>query len=275
VNAWLDRLAALQPRALYLNGDLFHYLIAHPKFTHVVGRESHGEVSRSRRDRGIAIHYVEGNRDFFLKGSFVEDAVTDVGLEYDVPAGAKRYLIVHGDMINDRRLEVPLLAPRVEESDLAHRRRSDPEENGAQLRRRRGAQAGQLELQAQVAAADRDDGSVRPQTRRRRLHARRLRPLPQQARAARDAGDDGDRAAAVVRDRARRWSSIRRPASSSSWRSDERRFFLTRDVSRHRHLDGRAVPSSVAIAASARRRTSAQSTAAAVGAASKRTASTA
>jgi len=32
VNAWLDRLAALKPKALYLNGDLFHYLIAHAKF---------------------------------------------------------------------------------------------------------------------------------------------------------------------------------------------------------------------------------------------------
>ena len=30
--SWLDRLVALRPRALYLNGDLFHYLIAHPKF---------------------------------------------------------------------------------------------------------------------------------------------------------------------------------------------------------------------------------------------------
>ena len=101
VNAWLDRLAALQPHALYLNGDLFHYLIAHPKFT-TSSVEKVMAKFREVRERGIAIHYVEGNRDFFLKGSFVEKAVTDVGLEYDVPAGAKRYLIVHGDMINDR-----------------------------------------------------------------------------------------------------------------------------------------------------------------------------
>jgi len=33
VTAWLERLARLKPRALYLNGDLFHYLIAHPKFS--------------------------------------------------------------------------------------------------------------------------------------------------------------------------------------------------------------------------------------------------
>jgi UDP-2,3-diacylglucosamine hydrolase len=101
VNAWLDRFAALQPRALYLNGDLFHYLIAHRNFrTLSVDRVM--AKFRELRDRGIPIHYVEGNRDFFLKGSFVEDAVTDIALEYAIPAGTKKYLIIHGDMINDR-----------------------------------------------------------------------------------------------------------------------------------------------------------------------------
>ena len=100
VNEWLDRLATHEPRALYLNGDLFHYLIAHPKFkTRSVERVM--EKFREVRDRGIAIHYVEGNRDFFLKGSFVEDVVTDIAVEYAVGAGTNRYLIVHGDMIND------------------------------------------------------------------------------------------------------------------------------------------------------------------------------
>lgn len=100
INAWLDRLVLLEPKALYLNGDLFHYLIAHPNF-----RTSSVEkvMARFREvvDRGIPIHYVEGNRDFFLKGSFVEKAVTDIALEYAVQAGARRYLIIHGDMIND------------------------------------------------------------------------------------------------------------------------------------------------------------------------------
>jgi UDP-2,3-diacylglucosamine hydrolase len=98
---WLDRLVALKPRALYLNGDLFHYLIAHPKFK-TTSVEKVMAKFRELRDSGVAIHYVEGNRDFFLKGSFVEDCVTDVSLEYSVPAGTNRYLIVHGDMINDR-----------------------------------------------------------------------------------------------------------------------------------------------------------------------------
>ncbi|HYM60936.1 MAG TPA: UDP-2,3-diacylglucosamine diphosphatase [Thermoanaerobaculia bacterium] len=101
VMAWLDRFAALRPKALYLNGDLFHYLIAHRKFyTATVARVF--ARFREIRDSGIPIHYVEGNRDFFLEGSFVEESVTDVALEYAVQAGATRYLIVHGDMINDR-----------------------------------------------------------------------------------------------------------------------------------------------------------------------------
>jgi len=99
--SWLDRLEALHPHALYLNGDLFHYLIADRKFytssvANVFAR------FRALRDGGMAIHYVEGNRDFFLHGSFAEEAVTDVALEFAVTAGDKKYLIVHGDMINDR-----------------------------------------------------------------------------------------------------------------------------------------------------------------------------
>jgi UDP-2,3-diacylglucosamine hydrolase len=102
VNAWLDRLAALQPKALYLNGDLFHYLIAHSKFKTTSVERVMAKFRELRDKHGIAIHYVEGNRDFFLKGSFVEEAVTDIGLEYAIPAGTNKYLIVHGDMINDR-----------------------------------------------------------------------------------------------------------------------------------------------------------------------------
>ena len=100
---WLDRFAARRPNALYLNGDLFHYLIAHRKFYTPTVEKVFARL-REIRDSGVPIYYVEGNRDFFLEGSFVEDAVTGVGLEYAVQAGPVRYLIVHGDMINDRDL---------------------------------------------------------------------------------------------------------------------------------------------------------------------------
>jgi UDP-2,3-diacylglucosamine hydrolase len=101
VIAWLDRFAALQPRALYLNGDLFHYLIAHPKFlTPTV--EKVFDHFRQLRDSGVEVHYVEGNRDFFIRGSFAAESVSDIAFEYALPAGENRYLITHGDMINDR-----------------------------------------------------------------------------------------------------------------------------------------------------------------------------
>ena len=99
--AWLDRLAALRPRALYLNGDLFHYLIADPKF-YTTSVANVFARFRELRDAGMAIHYVEGNRDFFLHGSFAEKAVTDVALEFAITAADSKYLIIHGDMINDR-----------------------------------------------------------------------------------------------------------------------------------------------------------------------------
>ena len=97
VVSWLERAAARRPSALYLNGDLFHYLIAHPKF-YTSSVDKVFAAFKRFRDSGIPVHYVEGNRDFFLKGSFVEDSVTDVGLEYAIDAGPRRYLIVHGDM---------------------------------------------------------------------------------------------------------------------------------------------------------------------------------
>ena len=98
---WLDRLETARPKALYLNGDLFHYLIAHEKFLTVSVERV---MARFRRlvDAGVALNYVEGNRDFFLKGSFVEQAVSDIGLEYSIEAGPRKYLVIHGDMINDR-----------------------------------------------------------------------------------------------------------------------------------------------------------------------------
>jgi UDP-2,3-diacylglucosamine hydrolase len=98
---WLDRFAMLQPRALYLNGDLFHYFIADRKFYTPTVEKVFGRF-RQLRDSGVEVHYVEGNRDFYLKGSFVEEAVTDVGDEYSLQAGDRKYLIVHGDLINDR-----------------------------------------------------------------------------------------------------------------------------------------------------------------------------
>lgn len=98
---WLERLEQRAPRALYLNGDLFHYYIGDPKFqTDSVRRVF--EAMRAMRDRGIEIVYVEGNRDFFLEKSLAQESVSRVTTRAEFMAGARRILVVHGDMINDR-----------------------------------------------------------------------------------------------------------------------------------------------------------------------------
>jgi len=187
---WLDRLAALHPRALYLNGDLFHYLIADPKF-YTSSVEKVFARFRELRDSGVPIHYVEGNRDFFLHGSFVEDGVTDIAMEYTVAAG-------DNPRRHDQRSRspLPLLALRVEERVVEIRAEVHPEEGGAELRRQHRAPAVGLELQTQVAAADRTDAGLRLLARR--LHARGLRTFSREAGAGGFADDHG--ASAVVRD---------------------------------------------------------------------------
>ncbi len=98
---WLDRLAALRPSALYLNGDVFHYLIGDTKFFTQSVYKFFAKL-RELKDQGVRIHYIEGNRDFFLNGTLAEESVTDLAMSATFEAGPHRYLVIHGDMINDR-----------------------------------------------------------------------------------------------------------------------------------------------------------------------------
>jgi UDP-2,3-diacylglucosamine hydrolase len=101
VVAWIDRLEQHEPAALYLNGDVFHYFIGDPKF-YTPSVRSFFERLGALKARGTAVYYVEGNRDFFVEGSEAEQHVTAVVTRADIEAGDRRYLIIHGDMINDR-----------------------------------------------------------------------------------------------------------------------------------------------------------------------------
>lgn len=101
MNEWLDRLAARRPKALYLNGDLFHYYIGDRKFITPAVQNFFAKVRELTRE-GIEVHYVEGNRDFFLERSIAEESVTAIHKEAIINAGARKFLIVHGDMVNDR-----------------------------------------------------------------------------------------------------------------------------------------------------------------------------
>jgi UDP-2,3-diacylglucosamine hydrolase len=101
INAWIDRLEERKPQALYLNGDVFHYFIGNPKFFTAAVE---GFLARLRRLResGVTVVWVEGNRDFFLRGSAAEEAVSRVVDFEAVRAGGRSYFVIHGDMINDR-----------------------------------------------------------------------------------------------------------------------------------------------------------------------------
>lgn len=99
--AWLDRLLESEPRALYLNGDVFHYFIGDPKF-HTRAVANFLDKLRQMKEQGVEIYYIEGNRDFFVRGSCAEPAVTRVTSRESFYAGERRFYLTHGDMINDR-----------------------------------------------------------------------------------------------------------------------------------------------------------------------------
>lgn len=89
--------------AITLLGDIFHFFIAHRKFeTPAIARFL--EAARSLRAAGVSVTYVEGNRDFFLRGSYAEDAFASVCDEETFEVGGRRFLATHGDLLNDRDL---------------------------------------------------------------------------------------------------------------------------------------------------------------------------
>lgn len=99
--AWLDRLEQTSPRALYLNGDVFHYFIGDRKF-HTGAVKKFLERLAAMKERGTEVYYIEGNRDFFVRGSYAEPSVTRVTSRESFYAGDRRFFLTHGDMINDR-----------------------------------------------------------------------------------------------------------------------------------------------------------------------------
>ena len=88
-------------REITLLGDTFHFFIAHPKFETPAIRAFLAETERLAAE-GVPIDYVEGNRDFFLRGSYVERYFRKVATEDVFEAGPYRFLAVHGDLLNDR-----------------------------------------------------------------------------------------------------------------------------------------------------------------------------
>ena len=86
---------------LILMGDIFQAWIGDPRFE-TTDVAAVVDALRTLRRGGLRVDYVEGNRDFFLKGSPYADAFDEVVLEVQFEAAGVRYLAVHGDGLNDR-----------------------------------------------------------------------------------------------------------------------------------------------------------------------------
>lgn len=97
----LDQIRSREATALYLLGDVFHYLVADPKFS-TPGLTAFLRGVRAFRDAGGRVIYVEGNRDFFLRGSYLEHEFDSVGERATFRAGARSFFLTHGDTINAR-----------------------------------------------------------------------------------------------------------------------------------------------------------------------------
>ncbi len=96
----LDRTARQGAESISLLGDIFHFFIAHPKFeTPAIGRFL--RKVEELAGRGVPVTYVEGNRDFFLRGSYVEHLFGQVCDEETFVQGGKRFLLTHGDLLNE------------------------------------------------------------------------------------------------------------------------------------------------------------------------------
>src|SRR5262245_12810222 len=103
---FLDALETARRRgatAITLLGDIFHFFIAHPKFeTPAIARFL--DTVRRLSAAGVPVTYVEGNRDFFLRGSYVEKEFGEVCDEEIFEAGGVRFLATHGDLLNEKDL---------------------------------------------------------------------------------------------------------------------------------------------------------------------------
>jgi UDP-2,3-diacylglucosamine hydrolase len=101
--AALDDVAARGFGTVVLLGDIFHYFIGSAKLeTPLVRRVLAGWDDLARR--GVALRYVEGNRDFFLRGTRWARAFSAYGDTDGLLVGGRRYAFVHGDRVNTRDL---------------------------------------------------------------------------------------------------------------------------------------------------------------------------
>jgi len=99
----IEQLEALPDQGcerLVLLGDIFQAWVGFPHFeTPEIAAVV--PVLRRLRRGGMPVHYIEGNRDFFLDAGPYADAFDSVVRELAFEVDGVRYLAVHGDGLND------------------------------------------------------------------------------------------------------------------------------------------------------------------------------
>jgi len=97
--AQLEELAGADCERLVLLGDLFQVWVASPRYETADVRRVVDALARLR-SRGVALDYVEGNRDFFVAESEYAALFDRIATEVPFTAAGRRFLAVHGDGIN-------------------------------------------------------------------------------------------------------------------------------------------------------------------------------
>ena len=97
----LDEARRRGARAITLLGDTFHFFIARRNFETPAIR-AFLERAEGLSRAGVAVTYVEGNRDFFLRGSYAEKSFGQVCDAETFQAGPRRFFATHGDLLNER-----------------------------------------------------------------------------------------------------------------------------------------------------------------------------
>jgi len=101
--AALDEVVGRGFRTIVFLGDIFHYFIGSEKLeTPLIRRVLLGWDELA--ERGLELRYIEGNRDFFLRGTRWARAFAAYGDTDGLQVGGRRYAFVHGDRVNTRDL---------------------------------------------------------------------------------------------------------------------------------------------------------------------------
>ena len=101
--AALDEVVGRGFRTVVLLGDIFHYFIGSGKLeTPLIRRVVSAWDGLAAK--GVELRYVEGNRDFFLRGTRWARAFAACGDTDGLQVGSRRFAFVHGDRINTRDL---------------------------------------------------------------------------------------------------------------------------------------------------------------------------